>query len=69
MGFWKKEMSKLTHIDMLKATHWKKQFIKSNHPIWSDHQVDKDYERLSLCKIVAIDEWARKFLDDENATL
>ncbi len=57
----------LTHIDLKIATHWTKQFIRSNHPSWSDQEIETFYEKLASVKIVAIDEWSRKFLDDVNA--
>lgn len=57
---YRREFARLTPQDRTLARTWMLQFLKSNHPDWSKHRIETEYERLLHCRPVALDEWTRR---------
>lgn len=57
---YRREFARLTPQDRTLARSWMLQFLKTNHPDWTNQRVETEYDRLLHCRPVALDEWTRR---------
>ncbi len=58
---YKKEVVKLGRRDMELATRWTMEMIRDRNPEWSEEQVRMYYDRLLNVRVIAVDQWSRRF--------
>lgn len=58
---YRRAVTRLTRSDIEIARAWTLQIIRDSHPRWTEDQVERDYERLSLIRVEVVDEWSKRF--------
>ena len=58
---YRKDVRRLTRADRELAKRWTMQLIRDSHPLWTDAQIEADYERLLAVRVEAVDQWSRRF--------
>ncbi|HSI84373.1 MAG: hypothetical protein ACAI35_05325 [Candidatus Methylacidiphilales bacterium] len=58
-----REYKKLTPADKKLAQIWTLNFIRRNHPDWSEEQVQQHYKDLIKIRTYAVDEWGRRMME------
>lgn len=58
---YKRSIFQLGKKDVDLANRWTFQLIRDSHPRWNEHQVQDYYAGLSRIKVLAVDEWEKKF--------
>ena len=64
---YKRSIFQLRKKDLELAEKWTLDFIRDQHPHWSEKQVKRHFDNLLKIKVIAVDDWSKKFgLDRSN---
>jgi hypothetical protein len=55
-----RDIHRLTHDDVGLAKRWTLRLIRDGHPHWSEKQVERYYEKLSLIRVEVVDNWSMR---------
>lgn len=58
---YRRALTRLTRSDLDMARAWTLQLIRDSHPRWTEEEVARDYERLSLIRVEVVDEWSKRY--------
>ncbi len=57
---YRQHVRKLAPAELETAREWCLQFIRREHPKWTDDEVTRFYDNLINVKVSAVDEWTRR---------